>query len=72
MDRESEPISVDAEQLIARLRIQFAEAWGQVQAELALAREENAVRAAREKAKDQRIAELEAAVAELQNPSTRP
>ncbi|WP_327074446.1 hypothetical protein OG196_31900 [Kitasatospora purpeofusca] len=72
MDRTPDPIAVDAERLIARLRTQFTDAWGQTQVDLALAREETAVRAAQEEAKDQRIAELEAALAELQNTSTRP
>ncbi|MFI6447823.1 hypothetical protein [Kitasatospora sp. NPDC050543] len=72
MDRATDPITVDAEPYIARLGAQLTEAWGKAQAELALAREENAVRAAREAVKDQRIMELEAALAELQNISTRP
>lgn len=72
MAQTAEPVTVDAEQYIARLRTQMAEAWGQVQAELALAREENAARAAREAEKDRRIAELESTIAGLQGASTRP
>ncbi|MFJ8043784.1 hypothetical protein ACIRBX_25110 [Kitasatospora sp. NPDC096147] len=66
------PIEVDAEAYIAQLRSQLTEAWGQAQAELALARTEIQVRAGREAEKDHRIAELEAALAELQSASTRP
>ncbi|WP_406205328.1 hypothetical protein OH807_30660 [Kitasatospora sp. NBC_01560] len=72
MDRATEPITVDAEPYIARLSAQLTEAWGKTQADLALAREEIAVRARREAAKDQRINELEAALAELEAASTRP
>ncbi|MFF2620079.1 hypothetical protein [Kitasatospora sp. NPDC058046] len=73
MAHTAEPVTVDAEQYIARLRTQMAEAWGQAQAALALAREENAVRAAREADQARRIAELEATVAELRSAaSTRP
>ncbi|WP_371517664.1 hypothetical protein [Kitasatospora sp. NBC_01300] len=72
MTQTTEPVSVDAEQYIARLRTQMAEAWGQTQAELALAREENTARAAREADKDRRIAELESTIAELRGASTRP
>lgn len=71
MTQTAEPVSVDAEQYIARLRTQMAEAWGQTQAELALAREEIAVRTAREVELARRIAELESTVAELQATSTR-
>ncbi|MFJ6380147.1 hypothetical protein ACIQI7_09120 [Kitasatospora sp. NPDC092039] len=73
MEHNVAPITVDAEPYITRLRTQMAEAWGQVQAQLALAHEENAVRAAREAEQARRIAELEATVAELQaSASTRP
>lgn len=72
MEHTTQPITVDAEQYIARLRTQMAEAWGHVQAELALAREEIAIRATREADLERRIAELEATIAETRGTSTRP
>ncbi|MFJ4189423.1 hypothetical protein [Kitasatospora sp. NPDC089509] len=72
MEHNAESITVDAEPYIARLSAQMAEAWGQTQAQLALAREEIAVRAAREADLEQRIAKLEATIAELRGTSTRP
>ncbi|MGW4891050.1 hypothetical protein [Kitasatospora sp. KL5] len=72
MQPATAPVAVEADKYIARLGAQMAEAWGQTQAELALAREENAARAVRESEQAQRIAELEATIAELQAASTRP
>ncbi len=86
MAGSTQPVTVDAEQFIVRLRAQMSEAWGQTQGELALARAEIAVRTAREaelhqqlealKAavaeKDQTIAELRSTLAALQPTSTRP
>ncbi|MFF4819858.1 hypothetical protein ACFY2K_35380 [Kitasatospora sp. NPDC001309] len=72
MDHNTQPITVDAEPYIARLRDQLAEAWGQTQAQLALAREEIAIRAARETDLNRRIADLETTIAELRGTSTRP
>ncbi len=72
MAHNPQPVTVDAEQYIARLRTQLAEAWGQAQAQLALAREEIAVRAARETDLERRIADLEATIAEHRGTSTRP
>lgn len=72
MDHNDQPITVDAEPYIARLRNQMAESWGHAQAELALAREEIAVRTAREADLNRRIAELESTIAEQRGTSTRP
>ncbi|MEV8095216.1 hypothetical protein [Kitasatospora sp. NPDC085879] len=72
MQPATPPVAVEADKYISRLGAQMAEAWGQTQAELALAREENAARALRESEQAQRIAELEATIAELQAASTRP
>ncbi|MGX4733188.1 hypothetical protein [Kitasatospora griseola] len=86
MADSTQPVTVDAEQLIVRLRAQMSEAWGQTQSELAFARTEIDVRAARENElhqqlealkvaaaeKDRTIAELRSTLAALQQTSTRP
>ncbi|QKW22299.1 hypothetical protein HUT16_27360 [Kitasatospora sp. NA04385] len=86
MTPPAEQVTVDAQQYIDQLRAQLVEAWGEVQAQLALARTESTVRAAREAEKDRQltvsreaaadkdreIAELKATIASLQGSSTRP
>ncbi|MGW4694862.1 hypothetical protein ACWEO1_21090 [Kitasatospora cineracea] len=86
MTPPAEQVTVDAQQYIDQLRTQLVEAWAQAQAQLALARAENAARASREEEKDSQLATLKKALADkdheiatlkataasLQGGSTRP
>ncbi|MCC9309134.1 hypothetical protein LN042_18945 [Kitasatospora sp. RB6PN24] len=60
MDRYSEPVTVDAETYIGLLRTQLTEAWGNSQAELVLAKAENAQLRTLLAKRDQQIADLNA------------
>ncbi|MFC8717968.1 hypothetical protein [Kitasatospora sp. NPDC057198] len=86
MTPPAEQVTVEAQQFIDQLRTQLVEAWGQTQAQLALARTENAARASQEAEKDSQLAALKQALADkdreiaalkataasLQGGSTRP